>query len=177
MHQSLSYLAAACFCLGYYHFSESGMAPNKKYGDAASGATRKAASGAAACSEAASGTQPAAKAAQAARPAWRPKKRPSQPAAVPKKAPKAARGAGRAVQPKRRPSQPAAVPKKYVQRYQRKTIRVQGLFRQRHWISPEHADAVSREIEELKQRKAFKGLEFFCPQRRQIVDEYKRHVT
>jgi hypothetical protein len=56
------------------------------------------------------------------------------------------------------------------------TIRVQGLFRERHWISPEHQDALISEIEGLKKRKQFEGMVFAAPASTEIVDKYKRHV-
>ena len=87
-------------------------------------------------------------------------------------APKAASGAGRAVRRQlksharcRASCASCADPTRVhdFRGYSRMTIRVQGLFRERHWISPEHQDALISEIEGLKKRKQFEGMVFSAP--------------
>ena len=68
------------------------------------------------------------------------------------KLPKAASGAGRGVQLKLKP----AGSTRGWEGYLRGKIRVPGLFRCRHWISPQHLEALIREIEGIKQRKKFR---------------------
>ena len=169
----------------------------QKYGNAASGATRggKAASGASACSKAPSGVQPAAKAAQGSFKlcdrrrgrstmqvcggtwrAWSKQDcsqwRPRQPAAPGELCGVKSHARCRAIWASC--TDPTRLI--YVLEYSRRTIWVQGLFRERHWISPEHQDASISEIEGLKKRKQFEGMVFSAPTSIEIVDKYKRHV-